>query len=223
MQSAVRDQQTAETNFNIEQSRYRSSAPSVPAGLSPEEARMRINTLQEELRSVRRQLAESEAADRGAPPPPANVPLQQPLPTEPRLTNINEVRAGRDRLAAELTTTRNQVEDVRRLVLNRQAEVRRIEVQGGEQIRIIDQPTRPLDPEPPGKAKLGGIVFLVVLLLSLGTSLISGFIDTRVYDLADLQRWGEIPELPYIPELHADMPLGARPGGGAGPPGARAG
>jgi uncharacterized protein involved in exopolysaccharide biosynthesis len=221
MQSAVRDLQTAETNFNIEQSRFRSSAPSVPAGLSPEETRVRVNALQEELRSVRRQLADSEAADRGGGTQPTPQLPQQPIPPQ-RLNDINQVRAELDRLAAELQTTRNQVEEVRRLVLTRQSELRRIEVAGGEQIQITDEPTRPLDPEPPGKAKLGGIVFLVVLLLSLGTSLISGFIDTRVYDLADLQRWGEIPELPYIPELHADMPLGARPGG-AGPPGARPG
>jgi len=85
--------------------------------------------------------------------------------------------------------------------------MRRAELSGGEQIRILDAPSRPIEPEPPGRTKLAVIVSLLAMIFALGTALISGFIDTRIYDQDDLRRWGELPELPFIPDLHFDGPV----------------
>src|SRR5205085_1760646 len=94
-------------------------------------------------------------------------------------------------------------------------DLRRIQLAGGETVRIIDPPSRPVDPEPPGRTKLATIVLFLATMAGLGTSLVSGFLDTRVYDLNDLRRWGELPELPFIPELHLDAPATARERGPA--------
>ena len=51
------------------------------------------------------------------------------------------------------------------------------------------------------------IVSLLAMIFAFGTALISGFIDTRIYDQDDLRRWGELPELPFIPDLHYDGPV----------------
>ena len=82
-------------------------------------------------------------------------------------------------------------------------------------VRIIDPPSRPVEPEPPGRTKLASIVMFLAMVAGLGTALVSGFMDTRIYDMTDLRRWGELPELPFIPELHLDAPAGR---GSSAPP-----
>jgi len=45
------------------------------------------------------------------------------------------------------------------------------------------------------------IASLLAALLAAGVALVSGLVDTRVYDQDDLRRWGELAELPFIPDL----------------------
>jgi hypothetical protein len=106
----------------------------------------------------------------------------------------------------DLNGTRTAYNDLLRRKLERQSDLRRIQLAGGETVRIIDPPSRPVEPEPPGRTKLASMVLFFAMVAGLGTALVSGFLDTRVYDLTDLRRWGELPELPFVPELHLDAP-----------------
>lgn len=216
VQTAQRRLNEAQNQLNGELARNRQP---VTQGMSDSERNAQIEQLQRELNTARAQLTTSEQSDHntGAQPvAPVVVPAHNPL----TLNTLPEVEAQYDRLIADLTTTRNEYQELLRRKFQQQAELSRIELSGGERIRMIDPPSLPVEPEPPGKAKLGGIVALVAIVLGLGVSLISGFLDTRVYDQGDLVRWGELPALPFIPELHADGAprIPAQPPGAGSPP-----
>ncbi len=177
--------------------------------LSESERAARIEQLTRDLQSARAELSESERSDNAGRLSPTTPEAPQPVAAPPgQLTNIVEVEAMWDRLTNDLNGTRTAYNDLLRRKLERQSDLRRIQLAGGETVRIIDPPSRPVEPEPPGRTKLASIALFLALMMGLGTALVSGFLDTRVYDLTDLRRWGELPELPYIPELHLDAPAG---------------
>lgn len=179
--------------------------------LSETERASRIEQLSRDLQQARVELSESERADnvaRGLQPAPPSQGAVPAVPARPpgQLGNIVEVEAQWDRLLNDLNGTRTAYNDLLRRKLERQSDLRRIQLAGGETVRIIDPPSRPVEPEPPGRTKLASMVLFFAMVAGLGTALVSGFLDTRVYDLTDLRRWGELPELPFVPELHLDAP-----------------
>jgi uncharacterized protein involved in exopolysaccharide biosynthesis len=212
--SAERELSELESELNTAVARVR-GAQRDRENLSESERAARIERAARELQTAREELSSSERADAvaraggGAQAP--NAPRTAPVPAAPArppgaLANIVEVEAQYDRLTNEIQGTRNAYNDLLRRKLERQSDLRRIQLAGGETVRIIDPPSRPVEPEPPGRTKLAAIVIFLAMLFGLGTALVSGFIDSRVYDLTDLRRWGELPELPFIPELHLDAP-----------------
>jgi uncharacterized protein involved in exopolysaccharide biosynthesis len=185
--------------------------------LSDAERASRIEQLTHDLSAARSELNDSERADSangGLQNPTVQQPVQPSTPQRPagQLPNIVAVEAAYDRLINDLQGTRNAYNELLRRKLERMSDLRRIQLAGGETVRIIDPPSRPVDPEPPGRTRLASIALFLALLAGLGTSVVSGFLDTRVYDITDLRRWGELPELPYIPELHLDAPTTPRDG-----------
>ncbi len=181
------------------------------ANLSASERQRRIDDVQRDIREAEEQLAVSVRSDNSvAQPQQPTQPTQPVVPVRNPLTrtNLTEVESEYDRLNTDVSATRTSYTEMFRRKLEKQAELRRTETSGGERIRIIDPPSRPIEPEPPGRTKLSAIVMFVALLLGAGTALVSGFIDTRIYDSGDLQRWGELPELPFIPDLFVDLPDG---------------
>lgn len=212
--AAERELADLESELNAAISRVR-GAQRERENLSASERAARIERITRELASAREELTASERADSAArtASAQATAPTTQPARPAGALNNIVEVEAQYNRLTNELQGARNAYNDLLRRKLERQADLRRIQLAGGETVRIIDPPSRPVEPEPPGRTKLSAIVLFLALLFGTGTAIISGFIDTRVYDLTDLRRWGELPELPFIPELHLDAPSsGARSG-----------
>lgn len=219
--AAERELQSLRGQLQVLVSQHRASQRDAD-NLSTAERDSRIDSLTRDLAAAQNELNESQRVDAAQ----ANVaPGQNPAPAAVNpLTrnNIAEVEREYDRLTADLTTTRAAHSELLRRKLEKQSELRRAELSGAEQIRIIDHPSRPMEPEPPGRTKMSLIVAVIAALLASGTALISGFIDTRIYDATDLARWGQLPELPFIPDLHFDMPEGAARVEGA-PPAAPAG
>lgn len=190
--------------------------------LSTTERDARIDSLNRDLSAAQSELAESQRTDAAQAATPQNQPTTPAAVNPLTRTNIAEVEREYDRLFSDLATTRTAHSELLRRKLEKQSELRRAELSGAEQVRIIDQPSRPVEPEPPGRTKLSLVVAVLAALLATGTALISGFIDTRVYDATDLARWGQVPELPFIPDLHFDLPAGRAKGGDPGrqaPPG----
>ena len=188
--------------------------------LSQAERESRIESVNRDIQQARIELADSQRADNAAGGGQPNAPTPPPGARNPLTrSNIVEVEAEFDRLTTDVTTTRTNYTELLTRKLNDQAALRRAEVSGGEQIRILDAPSRPIEPEPPGRTKLAMIVCVLAAMFAFGTALISGFIDTRIYDQDDLRRWGELAELPFIPDLHFDGDGGrARPGAESSPP-----
>ncbi len=206
--SAERELQGLNTQLAAAVARFRGNQQSA-ASMSQTEREQRIEQVNRELQQARVELADSQrtdsaasAANPSAPPPP--TPVRNPLTRN----NIVEVEAEFDRLTTDVTTTRTSYTEVLHRKLERTADLRRSELSGGEQIRILDAPSRPVEPEPPGRVKLTMIVMVLAMILAFGTALLSGIIDTRIYDQDDLRRWGELAELPFIPDLHHDAPPG---------------
>jgi uncharacterized protein involved in exopolysaccharide biosynthesis len=186
--------------------------------LSQAERESRIESVNRDIQQARVELAESQRADNAAGGAQPNTPIPAPGVRNPLTrNNIVEVEAEFDRLTTDVTTTRTNYTELLTRKLNDQAALRRAELSGGEQIRILDAPSRPIEPEPPGRTKMAMIVSVLAMIMALGTALISGFIDTRIYDQDDLRRWGELAELPFIPDLHFDGTSG-RPRSAAPPP-----
>ncbi len=181
--------------------------------LSQAEREQRIESINREIQQARAELAESQRADntQAGGTPQRNPAAAPGAPNPLTRNNIVVVEAEFDRLTTDVTTTRTSYQELLRRKFDRQADMRRAELSGGEQIRILDAPSRPIEPEPPGRTKLAVIVSVLAMMFAFGTALISGFIDTRIYDQDDLRRWGELPELPFIPDLHFDG-TGSRPG-----------
>ncbi len=214
--AAERELQSLRGQLQVLVSQHRASQRDAD-NLSTAERDSRIDSLTRDLASAQNELNESQrvdAAQANAPPGQNAVAAVNPLTR----SNIAEVEREYDRLVADLTTTRTAHSELLRRKLEKQSDLRRAELSGAEQIRVIDQPSRPVEPEPPGRTKMSLVVAVIAALLASGTALISGFIDTRIYDASDLARWGQLPELPFIPDLHFDMPEGAARGGPDGPP-----
>ncbi len=210
MAAAMRELATVRAEVDTLSRRHRGQVES-QANLSASERARRVEDIQRDIREAEGQLEASVRSD-NAPAPPSQ-PAQaaqaaQAARNQLTRTSITEVESEYDRLNTDVSATRTSYTEMYRRKLDRQAELRRTETSGGERIRIIDPPSRPIEPEPPGRTKLAAIVMLVAMLLSAGTALVSGFIDTRIYDSGDLQRWGELPELPFIPDLFIDLPDG---------------
>jgi len=216
--SAERELADLESELNAAVARVR-GAQRERENLSESERASRIEQLTRDLQQAREDLNSSERSDSasrgGGRPQQAATPQQPPARAPGVAANIVEVASTLDRLENEIQGTRTAYNDLLRRKLERQSDLRRIQLAGGETVRIIDPPSRPVEPEPPGRTKLAAIVIFLALLFGLGTALVSGFIDSRVYDLTDLRRWGELPELPFIPELHLDAPAGR---GSSAPP-----
>jgi len=213
--AAERELADLESELNAALGRVR-GAQRERENLSASERASRIERTTRELAEARDELNSSERADsaaRAASAQQAAQPAPQPARPTGALANVVEVEAQYNRLTNELQGARAAYNDLLRRKLDRQSDLRRIQLAGGETVRIIDPPSRPVEPEPPGRTKLAAIVIFLALLLGAGTALVSGFIDSRVYDLTDLRRWGELPELPFIPELHLDAPAGRPPSG----------
>jgi uncharacterized protein involved in exopolysaccharide biosynthesis len=185
--------------------------------LSQAERESRIESVNRDIQQARVELAESQRADNAGGGAQPNHPAPAPgTPNPLTRSNIVAVEAEYNRLTTDVTTTRVSYQELFTRKLNNQAALRRAELSGGEQIRILDAPSRPIEPEPPGRTKMAMIVSVLAMIMALGTALISGFIDTRIYDQDDLRRWGELAELPFIPDLHFDG-AGARPRSAAPP------
>ncbi len=178
--------------------------------LSQAEREQRIEQINREIQQARAELVDSQRGDSvaqgGGPTPTPSPGAVNPLTRN----NIVAVEAEFDRLSTDVTTTRTSYQELLRRKFDRQADMRRAELSGGEQIRTLDAASRPIEPEPPGRTKMAMIVSVLAMILAFGTALISGFIDTRIYDQDDLRRWGELAELPFIPDLHFDG-MGSRP------------
>jgi len=210
MSAAMRELATMRNEVDAMSRRHRGQVEN-QANLSASERARRIEDVQSDIREAEGQLEASVRGDNAAAQPHQQVQPQQPTaPVRNPLTrrNVTEVESEYDRLSTDVSATRTSYTEMFRRKLEKQAELRRTETSGGERIRVIDPPSRPIEPEPPGRTKLAAIVLFVALLLGGGTALVSGFIDTRIYDSGDLQRWGELPELPFIPDLFVDLPDG---------------
>ncbi len=195
---------TAELNSAI--ARFRGAQQS-QANLSQSEREQRIEQVNRDLQAARVELADSQRSDSAGGGSHGPTPATPPTPTARNpltRTTLVEVEAEFTRLTTDVTTTRTSYQELLRRRLDTQALLRRAELSGGEQIRVLDAPSLPIEPEPPGRTKLAMIVSILAGLFALGTALISGFIDTRIYDQDDLRRWGELVELPFIPDLHLD-------------------
>ncbi len=189
--------------------------------LTAAERQRRVEELQRETQAANVELRESVFRDEHPPGggPGANAPGTNPAAPQQRvpqrnpltLNNVVEVEAQFDRLNNDVQTTRLGYSELLRRKIDRQSDLRRAQLSGGERIQVIDPPGRPIEPEPPGRVKLSFIVLVVAGLIALGVALVSGFIDTRIYDEADLQRWGELPTLTFVPELYIDLPDGPSP------------
>lgn len=216
--AAERELQGMQSQLNAAVARQRGAQQSAQ-NLSQAEREQRIEQINREIQSTRTELAESQRADNASPSGgQARTPTPAPgTPNPLTRNNIVAVEAEFDRLTTDVTTTRTSYQELLRRKFDRQGDLRRAEVSGGEQIRILDAPSRPIEPEPPGRTKMAMIVSVLAALLAFGTALISGFIDTRIYDQDDLRRWGELAELPFIPDLHFDGDA-ARPRSVAPPP-----
>lgn len=210
MSAALRERAQLADSLRVALARHNSAAQNA-SQLSASERQRRIDSLQSDLARARIELTESmrfddAAAAPGTAPTPAPAPqVRNPLT---RATML-EVRSEYDRLSTDLATTRQSYQELLRRKFERQAEFERARFAGGEQLRVIDPPSLPIEPEPPGRVKLAFIVCILASIIGLGTALISGFLDTRIYDSADLQRWGEVAELPFIPDLFVDVKGGA--------------
>ena len=110
-----------------------------------------------------------------------------------------------DRLMGETTTTRTRYQQLLTRKFELQAALETVSNNRADVLRIIDPPTLPAEPEPPGRTKLAIIVLAAALVLASVAAGLSGFIDGRVYEPADLRRWGELPELPAIPDLSSSL------------------
>lgn len=203
--AAERELQGMVARLNTAIARQRGAQQSAQ-NLSQSEREQRIESINREIQSARAELSESQRVDNAA---PGTTPQRNPTPTPGAVNpltrnNIVAVEAEFDRLTTDVTTTRTSYQELFTRKLNQQAAMRRAELSGGEQIRILDAPSRPIEPEPPGRTKLAMIVSMLALIFAFGTALVSGFIDTRIYDQDDLHRWGELAELPFIPDLHFD-------------------
>lgn len=211
MSAAMRERAQILEQLNMALARMRGAAQDAQQ-LSESERARRIETLQRELERARLELSESvriDATQAGA-PSPGQPATPTPVVRNPlTLDSVVQVEGQYDRLTTDLSTTRQSYQELLRRKFERQADLERARFSGGEQLRVIDPPSLPIEPEPPGRVKLSFIVSLIAALLGLGTALVSGFLDTRVYDSADLQRWGELQELPYIPDLFIDVKGGA--------------
>lgn len=209
MSGAMRERAQILEQLNAALARMRGAAQEATQ-LSEAERARRIESLQREAERARAELSESvriDATQAGAPAPQLN---QAPTVRNPlTLDSLVQVESQYDRLTTDLSTTRQSYQELLRRKFERQADLERARFSGGEQLRVIDPPSLPIEPEPPGRVKLSFIVSLIAAILGLGTALISGFLDTRIYDSADLQRWGELPELPFIPDLFIDVKGGA--------------
>ena len=211
MSAAIRERAQILEQLNTALARVRGAAQDAQQ-LSESERARRIETLQRELERARAELNESvriDATQAGAPAPQPGVAPAPTVRNPLTLESIVQVESQYDRLNTDLATTRQSYQELLRRKFERQADLERARFSGGEQLRVIDPPSLPIEPEPPGRVKLAFIVCVIAALLGLGTALISGFLDTRIYDSADLQRWGELPELPFIPDLFIDVKGGA--------------
>ena len=217
--AAERELQGMQAQLSAAIARQRGAQQSAQ-NLSQAEREQRIEQVNREIQQARAELADSQRADNATGPNPQRNPAPAPGAVNPLTrNNIVAVEAELERLTTDVTTPRTSYQELLRRKFDRQADMRRAEVSGGEQIRILDAPSRPIEPEPPGRTKLTMIVGVLAMLFALGTALISGFIDTRIYDQDDLRRWGELAELPFIPDLHFDGAASrARPSPTAAPP-----
>ncbi|MFO0629185.1 MAG: hypothetical protein U0325_26660 [Polyangiales bacterium] len=210
MSAALRERAQIAESLRVALARHNSAAQSASL-LSASERQHRIDSLQADLARARIELAESvRMDDAAAAPGVAPAPTPAPVARSPHAVGtLLEARSIYERLSADLATTRQSYQELLRRKFDRQAEFERARFAGGEQLRVIDPPSLPIEPEPPGRVKLAFIVCILASIIGLGTALISGFLDTRVYDSADLQRWGEVAELPFIPDLFIDVKGGA--------------
>jgi hypothetical protein len=133
-----------------------------------------------------------------APPTPEAFPTPEDRP----LGSLVEVEAAWDRLTTELATTRTRYQTLLTRKFELQAILDTVNTTGSDVLRVIDPPSLAVDPEPPGKTRLSLMVLAAATALALGLAGLSGFLDTRLYQPADLRRWGELPELPVIPDIH---------------------
>lgn len=203
--AAERELQGMQSQLSASIARQRGAQQSAQ-NLSQAEREQRIESVNREIQQARAELAESQRSDNAA---PGTNPESNPAPAPGAINpltrnNIVAVEAEFDRLTTDVTTTRVSYQDLLRRKFDRQGDMRRAELSGGEHIRILDAPSRPIEPEPPGRTKMAMIVSVLAMMFALGAALISGFIDTRIYDQDDLRRWGELAELPFIPDLHFD-------------------
>lgn len=220
MSAALRERSQMAEQLRVALARL-NGAEQNAAQLSSAERERRIASLQAELTRARIELTESvrddNASANGSQTPSTPTPVvRNPLTRSSML----EVRGEYDRLTTDLATTRQSYQELLRRKFERQADFERARFAGGEQLRVIDPPSLPIEPEPPGRVKLAFIVCILASILGIGAALISGFLDTKIYDSTDLERWGEVPELPFIPDLFIDVKGGAAnaPRRLAGPP-----
>ena len=196
-------------------SRTRTAAPIVAAGATPEALRAQLASIQRDLDETRAALVASARDDRAHAPAtpapavaaaahPAAAPTPAPAaPEGERLGSLVEVESMWDRLTGEATTTRTRYQQLLTRKFELQAAIDTMSATGADVLRVIDPPSLAAEPEPPGRTKLALGVLVAALVLALGTAGLSGFLDSRVYQPADLRRWGELPELPAIPDLRA--------------------
>jgi uncharacterized protein involved in exopolysaccharide biosynthesis len=211
MSAALRERAQMAENLRVALARHNSAAQNA-SQLSASERQRRIDSLQGDLARARIELTESVRFDEAAAATPGTTPSPAPVPQIRNPLTVRtmlEARSIYERLSTDLATTRQSYQELLRRKFERQAEFERARFAGGEQLRVIDPPSLPIEPEPPGRVKLAFIVCILASIIGLGTALISGFLDTRIYDSADLQRWGEVAELPFIPDLFIDVKGGA--------------
>lgn len=138
---------------------------------------------------------------RGLAPNPGFEPAPSGSEWDRPLASLVEVEAAWDRLLAELGTTRTRYQQLLARKFELQAQLDTVNTTGADVLRVIDPPSLPTEPEPPGRTRLAMVVMAVAFLLGLGTATLSALLDGTVYEPSDLRRWGELPELPAIPDL----------------------
>jgi uncharacterized protein involved in exopolysaccharide biosynthesis len=217
VQVAVRRLSEAERDLNgaLAAERARNATTAVAPTAPPEQVRLQIESVSREIDDTRAALSAAVREDRArspatlatptrATPRDANTPVVEnaPVGADRPLGSLVEVESMWDRLTAELTTTRTRYQQVLSRKFELEAQLATVNANGADVLRIIDPPSLPAEPEPPGRTKLSLIVLALALALALGVAGLSGFLDARVYEPADLRRWGELPELPAIPDIH---------------------